>query len=293
MIPALALLAAAPALVMAGAATPKYLITFGDSYSQTGFNISLDKPSAANPLGNPTLPGWTASGGLNWVGFLTAHYNATPLLTYNFAYGGATTNASLVTPWRPDVLSFTDQIGLFAGSIGATPRPAYARWKGEDALVGVWMGVNDTGNAWWKGEEEYKVLVDAIMDSYFGGLEVLVTAGARNFVLLGVPPIHKTPTVLLNTVEQQETEAVSIRKYNDAIATRLEAFKAANRGVTAILVDTAAPFNEALANPTEYGAPNATCYNGDGVSCLWFNDYHPGVAINRLVAEAVATAWKG
>ncbi|KAK0611943.1 hypothetical protein B0T14DRAFT_439719, partial [Immersiella caudata] len=265
----------------------------GDSYSQTGFNTSLAKPSLSNPFGNPPLPGWTASGGLNWVGFLTSHFNATPLLTYNFAYGGATTNASLVTPWRPDVLSFTDQISLFAGSIGTEPRPEYAPWTGSNALVGIWMGVNDVGNAWWKEEGEYEVLVGGIMDSYFGGLEVLWEAGATKFVILGVPPIHKTPAVLQNTEEQQRTEAVAIDRYNAAIAKRLEAFKEAHRGVEAVIVDTAAPFNKALENPTEYGAPNATCYNGNGVSCLWFNDYHPGVAINKLVAEAVAAEWKG
>jgi phospholipase/lecithinase/hemolysin len=86
---------------------------------------------------------------------------------------------------------------------------------------------------------------------------------------------------------------VSIKKYNDAIAARLATFEAANAGVTAKIVDTALPFNTAIENPTKYGAPNATCYNSDGVSCLWFNDYHPGVAVNKLVAEAVASAWKG
>jgi len=97
----------------------------------------------------------------------------------------------------------------------------------------------------------------------------------------------------MNPKDSQAAEAVAIAKYNDAIATRLAAFKAANAGVVATIVDTAAPFNKALENPTAYGAPNATCYNGDGVSCLWFNDYHPGVAINKLVADAVAAAWKG
>lgn len=294
MLSRLALLASVSALAVAAPpGAPKYLITFGDSYSQTGFNISLAKPSLSNPLGNPSLPGWTASGGLNWVGFLTAHYNATPLLTYNFAYGGATTNASLVTPWRPDVLSYMDQVDLFEGSIGKHPRPSYAKWKGQDTLIGVWMGVNDVGNAWWKAEEEYAKLVGEIMDSYFEGLERVYRAGGRKFVVLGVPPIHKTPSVLKNTAEQQQVEAVAIARYNEVIVTRLTAFKAAHADVTAVFVDTAAPFNKALENPTAYGAPDATCFNGDGASCLWFNDYHPGVAINKLVAEEVAKAWKG
>jgi hypothetical protein len=33
----------------------------GDSYTQTGFNVSLTQPSLSNPMGNPPFPGWTSS----------------------------------------------------------------------------------------------------------------------------------------------------------------------------------------------------------------------------------------
>lgn len=88
-------------------------------------------------------------------------------------------------------------------------------------------------------------------------------------------------------------EAAVITKYNDLIATYLANFKSKNGGVTASIVDTQAPFNNALDNPTAYGAANATCYNSDGTTCLWFNDYHPGIAIHNLTAQAVASALKG
>jgi phospholipase/lecithinase/hemolysin len=99
--------------------------------------------------------------------------------------------------------------------------------------------------------------------------------------------------MLAETAETQQAEAVSIGKYNAAIATRLAAFETKNSGITSKIVDTTGPFNKALDNPTEHGSPDASCYNEDGTSCLWFNDYHPGIEINRLVAEAVADAWKG
>lgn len=105
--------------------------------------------------------------------------------------------------------------------------------------------------------------------------------------------IHRTPAMLEQSAEAQQGGAAAIAKYNDAIATRLEAFTSQNGGVTAKVVDTTVPFNTALDHPTEYGSPDATCYNEDGTSCLWFNDYHPGVEINRLVAQAVADAWEG
>lgn len=105
--------------------------------------------------------------------------------------------------------------------------------------------------------------------------------------------ITKTPSVLAQSADVRKTEDAAIAKYNGLIATRLAAFEQANSGVEATIIDTAAPFNTAINNPTAYGAPNAVCYNEDGTSCLWFNDYHPGVAINKLVAQAVADAWHG
>jgi hypothetical protein len=155
----------------------------GDSYSQTGFDVTSTKPSAGNPLGNPPLPGWTASGGLNWVGFLVSQFNVSTLLSYNFAYGGATTNASLVTPYASTVLSFIDQVTQFSNSIAS--HPSYAPWTAADTLVGVWIGVNDVGNSYWRSDET--TLLGQIMDSYFGQLQIIYDAGARNLVLLSVP----------------------------------------------------------------------------------------------------------
>jgi hypothetical protein len=99
--------------------------------------------------------------------------------------------------------------------------------------------------------------------------------------------------MLGESAEVRAMELQAIKKYNTAIARRLEEFTAQNSGVTAKIVDTLGPFDTALDNPTAYGAPDNECYNSDGMSCLWFNDYHPGVLINRLVAKAVAEAWSG
>jgi hypothetical protein len=187
-------------------------VSSGDSYSQTGFNISSTKPSASNPLGNPSLPGWTASGGLNWVGFLASQFNKSTLLTYNFAYGGATTAADLVTPFQPTVLSLVDQVAQFSGSIAS--HPSYAPWTAANTLVGVWIGVNDVGNSYWRTDET--VLLGKIMDRYFAQLQIVYNAGARNFVLLSVPrrskPLHllisATPLLPVSTLFETITDSL-------------------------------------------------------------------------------------
>ncbi|KAL3455644.1 hypothetical protein BJX64DRAFT_294823, partial [Aspergillus heterothallicus] len=111
----------------------KYLISFGDSYTSTSFNITSTKPSASNPLGNPPWPGWTSAGGANWISDLVATYNNSLLLSYNLAYGGATVDASLVAPYTPEVYSLVDQVAEFTEYLAAPP-PAYANWNANNAL---------------------------------------------------------------------------------------------------------------------------------------------------------------
>lgn len=81
---------------------------------------------------------------MNWIDLLVSQYNLTSLYSYNFAYGGATTDASLVAPYEPSVLSFVDQVTEFTNSIAS--HPSTTPWTSENTLFGVWMGVNDVGN---------------------------------------------------------------------------------------------------------------------------------------------------
>lgn len=41
---------------------------------------------------------------------------------------------------------------------------------------------------------------------------------------------------------------------------------------------------EILDDPRRFGYLNATCINDDGVSCVWWNNYHPGWRYHELQA---------
>lgn len=118
---------------------PTNLQHSGDSYSQTGFDPTLSLASSSNPLGNPTFPGWTTSGGPNWIGYYITQYNSSPVYSYNFASGGATTDAKLVTPFAPTVLSFVDQVNLYLKSVKTA---GFAKWNAANSVFAVWIGVN-------------------------------------------------------------------------------------------------------------------------------------------------------
>ncbi|KNB10584.1 hypothetical protein FOXG_10745 [Fusarium oxysporum f. sp. lycopersici 4287] len=261
-----------------------YLFTFGDSYSQTGFDPNGAKPSAANPLGNPPFPGWTAAGGANWVGDIVKEQNNSLVLSYNFAYGGATVDANIVKPYASTVLSFVDQVNQFSNSVGK--HPAGTSWTAQNTIAGVWIGVNDVGNSFYLQDAD--AVVEKATTRYFELLQVLYKAGLRKFVLLSVPPTELTPLMIQQGADSNVLLVKAIKLYNSKLASKLSAFKKANSGVKTLLVDTSVSFKKAINNPKAYGAPDATCYNSDGKSCLWFNDYHPGIAINQLVAEQVA-----
>lgn len=73
-------------------------------------------------------------------------------------------------------------------------------------------------------------------------------------------------------------EAAAITEYNGLLASNLANFTASNTGVKANLVNTTIAFQTAIDDPQAYGAANATCFDDDGTTCLWWNNYHPALA---------------
>jgi phospholipase/lecithinase/hemolysin len=209
------------------------------------------------------------------------------MLSYNFAYGGATTSAALVTPYESTVLSFIDQVSIFSSTISS--KPSYAPWASSNALFAIWIGVNDVGNAW--GDSNWGTLAPEIIFAYISQVQILYNAGTRNFLILTVPPIQNTPLVLAESTATQTQEGVAVVTYNNLLESAISSFKSSNSGTTTYVLDTSVPFLTAINNPTAYGAPDNSCYNSDGVSCLWWNNYHPGQAIHKLVAAAIAVWW--
>ncbi|KAL4899874.1 hypothetical protein BDW74DRAFT_171266 [Aspergillus multicolor] len=265
--------------------TTKYLISFGDSYTSTSFNITSEKPSSSNPLGNPPFPGWTSAGGANWIGQLVATYNDSLLLNYNLAYGGATVNASLVAPYTPEVYSLIDQVGEFNEYL--SPPPSFAPWTEENTLVAVWEGVNDVGGSWYQSNPD--ALATEILRQLFEQIELIYAGGARNFALLTVPPTDRSPYITQGQNAEYTIEhlGATIASWNTQFNEKAAAFADAHADADVRVIDTQPVFNELL----DADAEAANCYNEDGVTCLWFNDYHPGLKIQDAVAQAVAEAW--
>jgi len=91
----------------------------------------------------------------------------------------------------------------------------------------------------------------------------------------------------------------SINFWNSEFPKRLDAFYQANPTGNLTLIDMQEPFNDAIANPSKYGAKDDTCQACAGASpivtcanpdpqCLWYNSYHPAQPIQKLIADVVA-----
>lgn len=241
----------------------KHLFVFGDSYTQTGFDVKGAQPSLSNPLGNPTYPGWTSSNGPNWVGFLTTTYNASKLLTYNVAYGGATVDADLVTPYTPTVLSLKNQVQDEYIPAYGTPSNASVSWTASDSLHAFFIGINDVGNSWWL--DNATTIYDKIFTVYGGLLDQVYDTGARNFLFLSVPPVNLAPITLVNGNWSIEHEGAAIAAWNEKLANMTAAFNARHKNTTKTFIhDTHGVYEAALKDPKVFpqtaGVKNTTTW---------------------------------
>ncbi|KAJ5487659.1 hypothetical protein N7530_001959 [Penicillium desertorum] len=269
------LAAAAP---LQSRATSNYFFTFGDSYTMTSFDVGGTQPTTDNPMGNPALGTGTTTGGVNWVGYLTTENNASAVLSYNLAVGGASLDNSLITTNTEE--DMVTQVASFETAYGM--KSDTAPWTSDNAVFGFWIGINDIGWAW--SSNDANVLIPKIMAQYKAQAEKIYASGGRKFVFLNVPPTSRSPQIASEGTTAAAGHAKWLASFNAALKTMVDEFIADNSGTTTVLYDTFAFMSKVLDAPTTYGFTDASCVNDDGATCVWWNSYHPGHAYHKLQA---------
>lgn len=225
------------------------------------------------------------------MGYVTEQYNTSLVLTYDWAYYGAdVSNAIINTGVTTDVIA---QVAEFEDAL--VPAPSTAPWTAENTLFAVWIGVNDIGECFWEQTEYTTCPIDDVMTQYFSLLQQLYDDGARQFVLNTVPPFYKAPTFDAYTDEDLAGLLSNLDAYNAALESGMTSFKANNSDITLGQVfNTTSYFWDVLDDPTSYGLDSdITCANADGTTCVWYDGYHPGQAIHKLVAQGFVEALTG
>jgi phospholipase/lecithinase/hemolysin len=132
-------------------------------------------------------------------------------------------------------------------------------------------------------------------------IEKIYANGGRKFLFLNVPPTSRSPLFLDQGTDVVNAHAAWVTAYNKGLQSMIKSFKSKHSGVssfssigilyrtnqwqtTTVLYDTWSFMTKILDSPQEYGYPNATCINEDGVSCIWYNNYHPGQKYHQLQA---------
>ncbi|OBZ75362.1 Thermolabile hemolysin [Grifola frondosa] len=246
----------------------KYLVIFGDSYSDVGYNATMSAhPTGDQPFGIE-FPGitWAEPGMPNWVGHLVTEYSLhTHLLVYDYAVGGDT-----VSGVRKQVqVKFLPHVGA---------KPHWAPWVASNTLFVTWVGINDC--AW--GDET--IVKNSVM-SLFGEQETLYNAGARNFLFIDVPPINRTP--IGYQISKHELDSGRIYEtWNTLLRESIVQFSSTHHDITTFLFSSWDTFTRVLDDPMAHGFPpdDATLQH----SSIWFDHLHPSSKMHDWIAHDVA-----
>jgi lysophospholipase L1-like esterase len=255
------------------------IVTFGDSYTDTGFNSSATPlPSAACPLGQPNcLQGRSYAGGHNWISALTTLYNQSVTATWNFARSGDSLDTALVN--RPSILS--RQLPEFHNVSQHIP-------INRNTLFAIFIGINDIGATWQNGQDpSSNAFLDAEAKSYMKVVMDLYDSGARKFLLLAVPDTTRTPWLSGALGADKPKVAAAIAGWNERLQRGIAQAKALDDKVEVYFWDSVKEFNKVLDDPKAYGFKDnfSQC---DQPECFWHDGYHPNTYGQRLFGKSVA-----
>ncbi|THH10692.1 hypothetical protein EW145_g1141 [Phellinidium pouzarii] len=248
----------------------KKLIIFGDSYSSVGYDPDWPAPTSDEPLGVP-FPGftWTEGGedmgdstNPNWVGHLvtTRRKNNKPLLVYDYAVGGHTLSG------------LRKQVELwFLPTVGK--KPDWAPWGADDTLFVMWIGINDCAY----GSEHASNI-----RRLFGLQEALYESGARNFLLIDVPPIHHSPAFSY-ALRSDPGVGNPYDKWNDELHKGAEAFHTKHPEITLLMYSSWEIFNKVNRDPEAFGFSEEDIKKRGGA--IWHDHLHPTSKMHAVIAD--------
>ncbi|GAA5939533.1 hypothetical protein JCM3775_004854 [Rhodotorula graminis] len=269
---------------------------FGDSYSWNGYS----------PLvGVNNIPGYglTTSGGYNWLQFLS-QLGSNPITLYDLAASGATTNNSVISAPATD---FVNQVGLFQewfGPDGTYSTSGQVRFEANSTLYTVWIGINDVG-APYNEQTDFPQQLSEIFSSYSAAIASLYAGGARNFLILGVPPTWRTPLIQAYNDSRIDVYRDRLGQYNTRLAALFDTLPSSHPEASFRLYDTVPFFDAILDTPQQYGFANTTaaCDAYAAVTgppeislplCgvpleeyVWWNSYHPAWPVHELLASVI------
>lgn len=281
----------ATSLLLSSAATAgpfTNIVVFGDSLSDIG-NVSQATPF----LTQPKTPGPYYWNGRFSNGPVYAETLATglglPALTRStatggtdYAYGGAlTTGSDFATSFV--VKDIDDQVSSYTTNHNGTASTLYVIFAGANDMIAA------TPN------------VSASIGSLQTSMEKLYTDGARQFLVINLPPLGYTPR-FNGSQANITTYNTRSQNYNTALASMLTTLKNAHPAIALSQLDAYSLLLDARANPALYGLSNVTASAAPGLSpgatsydtsleapnpnqYLFWDDLHPTANVHAILGR--------
>jgi len=274
------------------------IYAFGDSLTDVGnYYIASGDTSPAAPYSN----GQFSNGNVWLQSFATdLGFSAlTPSLAggTDYAYGGAESGTTLFhTAGTTDLTGTGGQIAQFqAAHPTADPNALYAIWIGSNDLLQAPSTATTAQDA---------ELIGQVVDNIEGSINTLSAEGARNFLVLTVPDLGKTPAALAAGA----TASADFSRFSASLNSVLVngsttsgipslAALASRDGAHVSVFDAYANLDQTIANAAALGFTDVTdaCFNG-ATECanpnqyLFWDSIHPTAAAHALLGNQVAAA---
>lgn len=264
------------------------LIVFGDSLVDSGNAHRGPRPPGVQDPAPAALGYFQGrfSNGYNFADYLSLAYTGAPATSFieggtNFAVGGARAAFS-PTEVSP---SFLPQLQVFGG---------LSRSLDDDALVLVTFGGNDVRAAL---ADPSVVDFSATLSTFSQGLSSLISAGAQNIVVTGVPDIGALPA---SQVFGPAATAFATAR-SQLLNTQLDALVAGigvGTGVNIDFFDLFGLEQSLRADPGAYGLAGlnttTSCQSAGAAAVLsgcngylYFDAIHPTTQVHSLIAGAI------
>lgn len=193
----------------------------------------------------------TDSSGPIWVDFLTYTYNKSLILTYDLASGGATVDSDLIAPTLAGVESLKDQVeSEFIPTYAS--KPHFVPWSATDTLFAVFIGINDVQATYTEYAKGNWTRMDAALHEYAGLVDRLYRSGARNFLILNVPPLDKAPINKELGAKAVEEAWAGVAAWNRRLNTMAEDLTSKYHDSLVFVLDTNKLFDAILYNPRQF-----------------------------------------
>lgn len=259
---------------------------FGDSYTTNDPGPRFDLASPSKPLPLHIRQRVSAAQGsillhanvTHYPVYLSEHFNHSKIRVHNMAVPGTPIDNDVTTTMN--FFDFPHNVERFENSYcddyAGSCKPL--AWSSDDSLFSVFYGINDL---------TYKAFspaaVKATFQTYDRALDTLYTDGARNFMLMNIPPIDLAPP-FANT--ERYLEDHHVQRFNEQIELSTQRLKRLYPDVTIFSIDLNSLIRQAIRNPQRFAATkgilDTTTY------CpTYFNLYWAGSTV--ATAEQVAS----